>query len=65
MVIINGKIFSMEGEIIECGSVRTKGKIIEMIELTDSSAIKIKQNININLLTTWLCGEYRRISWQR
>ena len=43
----------------------TKGKIIEMIELTDSSAIKIKQNININLLTTWLCGEYRRISWQR
>ena len=43
----------------------TKGKIIEMIELTDDSAIKIKQNININLLTTWLCGEYRRISWQR
>ena len=43
----------------------TKGKIIEMIELTDNSAIKIKQNININLLTTWLCGEYRRISWQR
>lgn len=43
----------------------TKGKIIEMIELTDNSSIKIKQNININLLTTWLCGEYRRISWQR
>lgn len=43
----------------------TKGKIIEMIELTEDAAIKIKQNININLLTTWLCGEYRRISWQR
>lgn len=43
----------------------TKGQIIKMIELTQSSAIKIKQNININLLTTWLCGEYRRISWQR
>ncbi len=43
----------------------TKGQIIQMIELTQSSAIKIKQNININLLTTWLCGEYRRISWQR
>lgn len=49
----------------ELASRFTKGKIIEMIELTDSSAIKIKQNININLLTTWLCGEYRRISWQR
>lgn len=49
----------------ELASLFTKGKIIEMIELTDSSAIKIKQNININLLTTWLCGEYRRISWQR
>ena len=49
----------------ELASRFTKGKIIEMIELTDNSAIKIKQNININLLTTWLCGEYRRISWQR
>lgn len=49
----------------ELASRFTKGKIIEMIELTDDSAIKIKQNININLLTTWLCGEYRRISWQR
>lgn len=43
----------------------TRGKIIEMIELTDSSDYKLKQNININLLTTWLCGEYRRILWQR
>lgn len=49
----------------ELASRFTKGKIIEMIELTDNSAIKVKQNININLLTTWLCGEYRRISWQR
>ena len=49
----------------ELASRFTKGKIIEMIELTDNSAIRIKQNININLLTTWLCGEYRRISWQR
>ena len=43
----------------------TRAKLIEMIELTDSSDYKIKQNININLLTTWLCGEYRRILWQR
>ena len=40
-------------------------KLLDMIELTDSSKYKLKQNININLLTTQLCGEYRRISWQR
>lgn len=43
----------------------TKGRLLKMIELTEDAGIKIKQNININLLTTWLCGEYRRISWQR
>lgn len=43
----------------------TKLKLIKMLELCDSASLKIKQNININLLTTWLCGEYRRISWQR
>ena len=43
----------------------TKSKILEMIELTEAAKSKITQNININLLATWLCGEYRRISWQR
>lgn len=43
----------------------TKSRILEMIELTENAKQKIIQNININLLTTWLCGEYRRISWQR
>ena len=43
----------------------TRARLIGMIELTDSSDYKLKQNININLLTTWLCGEYRRILWQR
>ena len=31
MVIINGKIFPMEGENIDCGYIRTKGKVIEEI----------------------------------
>ncbi len=31
MVIINGKIFTMEGKNIECGYVRTKGKLIEEV----------------------------------
>lgn len=43
----------------------TKQKIIALIQLTEKAKEKIKLNININLLATWLCGEYRRISWQR
>lgn len=43
----------------------TKDRLLKMIELTDEAKNKITRNININLLTTWLCGEYRRISWQR
>ena len=43
----------------------TRKKIIEMIELCVSSSYKLKQNVNINLLTTWMCGELRRITWQR
>lgn len=43
----------------------TKGKIIDMIELTEGVLPLVKGNVNLNLLTTRLCGEYRRISWQR
>ena len=43
----------------------TRKKIMEMIELCGSSLNKLKQNVNINLLTTWMCGEFRRITWQR
>ena len=31
MLIINGKIFTMEDSVIECGFVRIKGKLIEEI----------------------------------
>ena len=43
----------------------TRKKLIEMIELCSSSELKIQQNVNINLLTTRMCGEFRRITWQR
>ena len=43
----------------------TRAKLISMIELTENAKLKIPKHININLLTTSLCGEYRRISWQR
>ena len=49
MVIINGKIFTMEDKTIECGYIRTKGKLIE--EVGDMSAykkIKDEQIIDVN-----------------
>lgn len=46
MLIINGKIYTMEAPVIECGFVRTKGKIIE--EAGDMNALKnIKANEKI------------------
>ncbi len=41
----------------------TKSRLIRLIELNEKAIVKINQNVNLNLLATWLCGEYRRISW--
>ena len=43
----------------------TKSKIIGLIEITSKAIIRADRNVNMNLLCTWLCGEYRRISWLR
>ncbi len=43
----------------------TRQRIIGLIELSSKATIKADRNVNMALLTTWLCGEYRRISWQR
>ena len=43
----------------------TKSRIIELIDLTQKAIIRADRNVNMALLCTWLCGEYRRISWQR
>ncbi len=43
----------------------TKSRIIGLIEVTSQAIIRADRNVNMTLLTTWLCGEYRRISWQR
>ena len=40
-------------------------KLIEMIGLCAEAREKIGANVNSKLLATWLCGEFRRISWQR
>lgn len=43
----------------------TRSRIINLIELTSQAISKTDRNVNMTLLSTWLCGEYRRISWQR
>ncbi len=66
VTVLSGAKASYKPELAKKLSSRfTRKKLLDMIELTDSSKYKLKQNININLLTTKLCGEYRRISWQR
>ena len=39
----------------------TKTKIIMLIDATSEAINKTNRNVNMTLLSTWLCGEYRRI----
>ena len=56
----------LDGELAKALAKRlTKSRLIKLIELTEQAIVKINQNVNLNLLATWLCGEYRRISWQK
>lgn len=41
----------------------TKQKLIALIDVTSEAINKTNRNVGLPLLTTWLCGEYRRISW--
>ena len=43
----------------------TKDKIIKLIDATSDTINKVNRNVNPTLLSTWICGEYRRISWQK
>lgn len=42
----------------------TKAKIIRLIDVTSDAINKINRNVSLALISTWLCGEYRRITWQ-
>lgn len=43
----------------------TKKKIISLIEAVNNAIYIISRNANLALLSTWLCGEFRRIIWQK
>lgn len=40
-------------------------RVIALIEITDEAVNRLKTNVNIQLLTTWLSSQYRRITWQK
>ena len=42
-----------------------RSRVIALTEVTHEALSKLKTNINLQLLLTWLCTQYRRITWQK
>ena len=42
-----------------------RARIIALTEITLAAIAKLKTNVNQQLLLTWLCTQYRRITWQK
>lgn len=40
-------------------------RVIALTDVTYEAIAKLKTNINLQLLLTWLCTQYRRITWQK
>lgn len=64
---LNKSVGAQTDDVIACAIAKklTKSRIIGLIELTSKAIIRADRNVNMALLCTWLCGEYRRISWLR
>ena len=41
----------------------TKAQFLELIEITRSAQKKINQNVSLDLVSTWLCAQYRKTVW--
>lgn len=66
LAVISGGRAELDEELADKLSSRhTRERFLKLIEATDEAMLKLSQNTNTNLLATWLCSEYRRISWQR
>lgn len=42
-----------------------RARVLALIDVTREAVQKLKTNINLQLLLTWLCTRYRRITWQK
>ncbi len=49
----------------ELATKLTKLKLLALIDATKDAVEKCERNINLKLLCTYVCTQYRRISWQR
>lgn len=53
-------------ELSEALSIKlTKKKLIGLIETVNYAIYIIGRNVNLSLMSTWICGEFRRITWQK
>ena len=42
-----------------------RARVIALIEITEEAVRRLRTNVNLQLLTTWLSSQYRRITWQK
>lgn len=42
-----------------------RARVIALIAVTNEAVGKLKTNVNLQLLQTWLSSQYRRITWQK
>lgn len=72
MILRDGLAFSVNAQPVIDSEIAkklckrlTKAQYLKLIEISNDAVKKVSQNASLKLLSTWLCGEYRRISWQR
>ncbi len=42
-----------------------RARILSMTDVSLEAVARLKTNVNLQLLSTWLCTQYRRITWQK
>lgn len=45
-----------------CGKL-TRAQFLQLMEITMSAQEKVNQNVSMDLLSTWLCAQYRKTIW--
>ena len=64
-VSVNGEAVTDSDTAYKLCKRLTKSQYLKLIEISYDAVKKVSQNVSLKLISTWLCGEYRRILWQR